>query len=524
MTHSYIFAFFWGFVIAFSFVGWGYILNKLLLPKKNLSWGLLAVLGVSLNITVGAVLNLVHLVRQAEVFGLLGLGLLLFLVFFAVNIKSIFREISGFIRSCWSDKIFGFFVLAIFAVFLIKYVPVVSNNNFNPYDDYQGYVALASQLKQTGYLGNQPFSERKVISSLGGQEFLDTFVSFPLSWNNLQLLDQGVGVIIFIFLLLELLVRRKAITKRLGAVAIFTFLLISFPIENITSQIIALCFMTALMEFFFIAEDFTDNHFVLNAGTIALLFSAVCALKSSFIPEAAMLFMALYFYRFLDAKNKRMLVYEFLLSGCLVLFFLSPWMTAMRQSSGTFLYPLLGKGYDGSRYGIFLSGYQQMSVSNLLTLGFQTMNIVFFMFLPLAFYLCVLKWQASFDSRKLVLIFLTSLGAMAIAAFSTGGYDVYRYTFPFAYPTVIILIVEIINYQQSAYGRELKGPPPFYGVALLCIFMGACLNGFFTNVKLTLTTTQTALKNPATVSAKEVLDYRNMQAALPRGAILAERL
>lgn len=200
---SYFVAFSWGICIILSLIGWGGVLNHILFPKDRVDWGQRAAWGIALSVVVGGVLNVTWTISRTVVLIYLGLGLVYWLFDFYKNRDLVFNSLSQEIRDCRKDKVVFIGTLIICLLILVQYAGSVSTPlGFNPHDDYHGYFVFPNKMLQMGSMGPDPFSERRLVSSLGGQTFLDTFILSTLSYKNLNLLDSGCGLIIAIGLLL----------------------------------------------------------------------------------------------------------------------------------------------------------------------------------------------------------------------------------------------------------------------------------------------------------------------------------
>lgn len=109
-------------------------------------------------------------------------------------------------------------------------------------------------------------------------------------------------------------------------------------------------------------EKLKSQHFIANGCIIALVTAAICALKSDLIPAGIILFTSSYLFYIIGSRMQQKAIYEFLVATLLLVVFFLPWMISMYQSSGTLLYPILGKGYHGSVYGIFLLPSSEITI------------------------------------------------------------------------------------------------------------------------------------------------------------------
>lgn len=88
-----------------------------------------------------------------------------------------------------------------------------------------------------------------------------------------------------------------------------------------------------------------------GAALVALVAAGICSLKSTFVPACALLVAGSYLSQGLASRSLVAALRRLALAGGLTLLLLAPWMVALRQSSGTLLYPFLGRGFHGSAYG-----------------------------------------------------------------------------------------------------------------------------------------------------------------------------
>ena len=74
----------------------------------------------------------------------------------------------------------------------------------------------------------------------------------------------------------------------------------------------------------------------------------------------------------MNSNTKLKVVLEVGLATVLVGIFILPWMIYLYQSSGTLLYPILGKGYHASAYGItFKSGSTLLGTIKIALAAFR---------------------------------------------------------------------------------------------------------------------------------------------------------
>src|SRR5579883_1453764 len=194
---AYALAFSWGLVILLSLIGWGIAVNRVLFPRDDFDWGLQGAWGVSLCVALGGLLNLAKLTSRASILLIVAFGVVVFLVGrlgarrlgqLAVVAMDLYRK----------DRLLAIGAILALLVLGLQYSASVrgqvvsgslSVTDFNPHDDFHAYLVFPEKMIQTGSLGPDPYSERRITSGLGGQYFLDTLVLAALSDENVHLID-----------------------------------------------------------------------------------------------------------------------------------------------------------------------------------------------------------------------------------------------------------------------------------------------------------------------------------------------
>jgi hypothetical protein len=520
---SYFFAFFWGIFILLSFIGWGGLINRLLFPKDRVDWGQRAAWGVALTICVGGVLNLTSTISPITICIYLGLGFLYYLVnFYQQKLLTKF-----FYR--WHEYskdrllVLGVFVLSL--LLLLQYAGWVYTYRFHP-EDYSAYLVFPKKMLMAGSLGEDPFSGRKILSSLGGQYFLFTLPLSILKEVHVKLIDPGVALIIIVGLLLGYS-NRKKLSKRMTVFLIFTFLLFPHPqtylMTNITTGLMPIVlFLTLFMTLDW--ENLKSSKFTTNALIIALITAAICSVKSNLIPAVGLFFIASYTCYILTAnKDKKIIaITEFITSSLIILILLAPWMISMYQSSGTFLYPILGKGYHITAYSDYNLFSSKWTITKFLEIIVSTITMTSFVALIILSLVsfCSRNWQIVDREPVLCLTISASLGSI-IMALSTGGGDIDRYTFSYLYATLFILIINACAFSESVPKKS------FSKIPVAMILVGTIIGGNLINEfsrKNNIGNIRVGLSNMPLVSNKEKKQYTQMQEAIPQSEKILTRL
>ena len=148
----------------------------------------------------------------------------------------------------------------------------------NPHDDFHAYFVFPNKMIQSGSIGPDPYSERRMTSSLGGQYFLDAFVLAALSEENLHLIDPGLGIVLSAGLLLGYGKRRRA--PEIGTITAVLLLLIIPPTtSNVTSLVVDVALFLGQFRTLVYPLKARSPMFAKSCGT-ALITAALFASKS----------------------------------------------------------------------------------------------------------------------------------------------------------------------------------------------------------------------------------------------------
>lgn len=527
MIHIYFNALVWMAAMLLSFAGFGCLLNKIMLPKTDLRFGLRAALGLAFAVVLGGIMNLLAIVSKNALWFFVFTGIVFWLMW-GLN----FQAIKGWFTGLHRDKLTGLLLFTATVLFASQFLVTISMS-FNPADDYQGYFVFTAKTIYSGSIGQDPFSERRIESGLGGENFLDAITLSRLSWQDLHVTDRGLGWLIFILLLWQLS-QTAGLSKRLSALLVFSALLVPPPTINSTSVMTGAALFLALLALYDLhAEE--DGKKIKISIFLAVILAGLCALKSSYIFPAVVLTLISFWHWRENVHAKSTLIKAAIETSVLSFLLLLPWMVLMYRSSHTLLYPVLGKGYHGSVYGAFLAPYAKISLTNFLNFGYQLATTFFVVFLGLGLLTFLLYRQNKLAGWTGLLVFLGAVVSVVVLAVLTGGYGAYRLAFAFLLPISYWLILEfsrplqfLENFTKFSYQQ--------LAIIVLAVICGMGLTDFFGNIKLDLSYIdqrlangrQTALSDyltdyraPAALITKgDEQTYQNLQASLPVGAVV----
>ena len=447
---SYSLAFGWGLLILLSFVGWGGVLNRLLFPENQKDWGQRAAWGLALSVVVGGVLNLLSLISRTTILAYLGLGIVAWAIDSLVRGRSLFGSLSlGRVPSRLDRRIFTAGLLVVVFMTLFQYAGSVSRPggvdraDFSPHDDFQGYFVFPEKMLQTGNMGRDPFNARRLESSLGGKSFLDAFVVSVLPAQDLHLLDPGLGLLMVLGLLWGFL--RESTVSHLGCLGILLFVQLVPPhVMNITALWTGLALFLSLYRILS-SKTLPASRAFSRVLIIALVAAAVCSLKSNFIPACCALLACSFFCYLVEQSFGREAIIETVGTTALLIAFTVPWMISMYQSSGTLLYPLLGRGYHASAYGHIPPPYVRLTLAKYAKLTFDLADASSLGFVGIGLlFLVTREWKIRGMEAGLSLLVGAAVGKVAITL-ATGGAYSYEYSFPFVFAAICVLLIEILS-------------------------------------------------------------------------------
>jgi hypothetical protein len=508
----------WGLVMLISLAGWGWALLRILGGRSASDPGIFLPLGLSWSIAVGGVLDWAGAVcpRNDVAFltiGILLAGIALWSLRGAASLR--WRAVrDAFATIGWLGKTV---IVLLLALSCLAYAGSVYAVTFNPHDDLHGYFVFPLKMLQTGSLGPDPFSERRLVSSLGGQSFLHTFVLSALPIESLHLIDSGLC-----FLMMLAMVagasedRRPRGTRLLMMIAILVFTVI--PHANISAT------MSGVVVFFgaFRWLDTMESRLRSADGLVlGMLLGGACVLKTSFVVPAVTMAGTFFLIRLASGRDPVMRrLGPALVTAAMASALAAPWMLSMFRSCGTLLYPLLGKGYHGSVYGSFATTYPSLLAPHAVRFTcIAASTALFISFFSLS---ALALTQKPRSAATVAMIAGGIVGTLAIGI-ATAGYGVDRYMFPFLFPAVLSLVCKIPAPAKAPEGAG-SGHLPLAHL-LVCVWLiGSQWEGsrqMFWQYGLNV---RDALAGRGLASAQEAQRMRDAQNSVPEGDVILERV
>jgi len=526
---SYFLAFSWGFLILLSLIGWGSALNRLLFPRESTDWGQRAAWGLALSVVIGGVMNLLWCISRVTTLTYLGVGILVWLVDSIIRWPSLFKSASARIEDFRQLHLRPLLTAGLIIISLLVFTQYANSisalrhdgpltaSNFNAYDDFQAYFVFPAKMLQTGSLGPDPFNVRRLESSLGGKSFLDTFVLSIFTTRHLHIIDPGLGLLVIMGLLCGYF-KERGIPMTYFVGLFFFFLLVPPPTINISSVYTGAALFLGLYRTL-AWKALPASRFLSRSFIIAILAAAICALKSSFIPACGVLLVCSFVCYVIGEDRRRDAILETLSTAVLVVILILPWMISMYQSSGTLLYPLLGKGYEQSVYGDPLSPWSGLTPVKAARLFLRSTTDAFFVALILVGVSYLVSRQRKIDGREAALsMMLAALFGATIMTFASAPEDSVRLSFPIVLAAMLVLLAEVVVSQQLSAGNGNYALASFLAVAGALFLLGSSWDRTKSGYADYLQNLRAGLTNAEMVSSEEIEGYKNLQSSIPAGA------
>lgn len=466
----------WGLIIFEAFFAFG-VIGKSFFSETIKTINIAPSLGLAFVLMIFGWLNLFGFVNQALITLVMTFGALCLVWLAWVNYPSFAKDVGGELLS--KPRVVFLVALAILSV-IWGYSLVAINSEFNIHDDYHAYLYFPKKILDLGLLGQDPFSERRLISGLAGNSILLAIGLSKMKWYFLHLVDWGLGILMISYLIFSFRTNLDQLSSIfLKSSLVIGICLFSNPAVNISSSMLPMAIIFAIWSWVFslVNTQLPILNFGFSDGIfIGLMTGALLALKSTLIPYIALsvLLICIYFFVFNLIHQKQFFRFSF---GALVALLISvfAWSLDLYGSSGTPLYPILGRGFHATQYGYFDSATSQFfdgskNLDDVLVLLSPLGKSVFLLsFALLGAYLI----EALRSQNRVRLLTLASLPLLVsitnciIVGYALGGYGAYRYVYFVALVSLVISVLISIQCQNSKIIRFTV-----YLVCLFCLIRG----------------------------------------------------
>jgi len=187
----------WATIVFVAIAGYGTMVLGLW-RLRGASLALSAVTGLGVVILIGGGLNLLHGITHPVRLSLVVIGVLGLILMRPVLVTPYVneaRQLAPPARSPWTHPVL---LLAAF-VFMIRFGASVHTPYYQHDDDYNFYLAAPVKMDALHQYAADPFSERRIMSSLGGNYFLQSLLLAELPLEDVQMADRALGLLLLVF-------------------------------------------------------------------------------------------------------------------------------------------------------------------------------------------------------------------------------------------------------------------------------------------------------------------------------------
>ncbi|MCU1251882.1 MAG: hypothetical protein JWQ49_4911 [Edaphobacter sp.] len=429
----------WCALVFISIAGYGAVLLRLFGVRRP-SVALAATSGVGVVIFLGGCLNLIHAITSPIVTILINLGLIAAgLLRITITEPGAPDESASLPRP--SSRTITLLLLLLAVLFLVRIGASVRAGQYQASDDYNFYLAAPAKMLQLHHYAADPFSERRIMTSIGGSYFLQTLVLTALPLAHVQMADRTLGLLLLAFMAYGIANQfHLTRTQRL----VFALLVIFTPQLqfNLTFVLLPSALFFGLV-YLAANRKLFAGHPILLALLLGIVTGAVATTKSTYLPHGVIFVACIALFRWrrrgFSAGAQTLL---FAALGALLV--MAPWMIAHHATSGTFFYPTLGPGYEYTAYGL----YPAPSGAGVSVIVHKVIPFC----IPLLF-LFLIEWvfgDRDEQGEAILALSAAAFCAALLVGIATGGDSVRRYNYPCMLPALVLLYVVFSRRANSA--------------------------------------------------------------------------
>lgn len=342
----------WGIYLVLAMVGWGGLALRLAQRPQRPDWALRGGLGLAATVAFGGLLNLLWSVSPAVLLGWLAVGFGAWVADLELPVKP-WRALAARPAAAVALAVLATLAMVQLGASLGATVDtMVDTPAFDLHDDLQAYLVFPTKMLSAGSIGAEPFEPRRMLS-LGGQSFLQTLVLVALPLRALHLLDAGVCLLLLVGLAWGA-ARAAGLGPGVAGFVAAVALVLPHPLMrgNTSSVLTGAVVLLTLLRL--VRERWAPLDDRGGPPLVALAASAACALKSTLIPAALTVAAFAVWGELARGAERRRVLAGAAVAAAVAAAALLPWMISVNESSGTLLYPILGRGFDGA---VWSDGY-----------------------------------------------------------------------------------------------------------------------------------------------------------------------
>lgn len=434
----------WSLLSLLAYVGYGYY--PLRLVGVSPRWPFAGTIGIGLVIAVGGVLNLLKGLTRPVLVGIVICGVILWLFAYRNQWNRIRGEIHAFWRDVIGNRWKSAITLVLLTLLAASFFGNIITYRFKPEDDLVAYGDYAVQTAQLGTLPKNPFGERRIQSSLGTGYLLQAISLVVGDVRSLYVPDLSLGFLLAVgaaYLIGRRRLGRGVSLLLASLVFVLCFLLINASFYILPEALVlTLCWLAV--------ERPSDSiRWLFRCVLIGITAAALASLKSTYLPFAFLFCLFLFASYWYTSRRAYVALGGLVCAGSSIAV-LFPWMLDQHRKEATWLFPVLGKGFDASAYpGLALpSGH-----GGLLAMRSTVWKLSLpFLLLWIVTIVLLLIWRELRQEAEwptlLALASAAALGTFAIIS-ATGGDSIARYTGPTQIPSIIVMAAILGGWFQS---------------------------------------------------------------------------
>src|SRR5665213_187741 len=439
----------WAWLLLVSFTGWGRWTGKLFRVQR-LPASVACSLGIAAIVFLGGWLNLLHAIYPSALIALTAIGLAFYIALRGQRPET-YNWSSVWKSSSLPSKILLFLTLLILAM---RIAATIRLGTMNTLDDIAAYMVFPHKMLAVHSFAIDPFSDRRVISSLGGAYFLQAIVIAATSLSHIAMADRTLGLLLLGGILFDFGI---AFDLSIPQIALLEFLAYLVPIEtiNLTFIILPVSILLGMAWLLWRTAEESAKDRWKDAFLAGALGGTAIAMKSTYLPIVGA-FVAIPCWIILGRRQIKPAFRLFIIAGLGSVCVLLAWMIAMKQTSGTYLFPILGHGIDYSNYGVIQVQQVFHSYRSFLKIFFQGAVLV-----------AMALWQLYLGNKSRRSKFSAGIliaAALAITAFNykSGGDFIWRYNFPQFFCAIIIFYLASAGARNSVPSLGRRGRLLFF--------------------------------------------------------------
>jgi hypothetical protein len=454
----------WALLVGGTFVGYGVAVLRLLRLGER-GWLAGACAGTGVVIALLGWLNLLGWIRPWPLCILVAAGdLLLLLLWRRPKAERIHEEPAAKRRTT-------IFTVATWLVLALAGWMAFSGIDcriVNASDDAQAYLAYPVNALETGKLQPQPFSERRINTSLGANYLLHALMVVDGDVRSVSFLDCCFGYVLYAAAIWAVGRQMRVSFEEKGLLLLLLSVLPLIQLNATMVYLSAALMVALLLEMHAAAESMRADW---RRGVVwGLLASALCLTKSTNI-VFTLLLIALFALVHAARKRSMAQIWNAAISAVALAVLAAPWMVQQHRNEGTYFFPALGRGYHASRWGVVLLPGQTQGLSEDALTALPDVLVL----LCAALAGWKLRSRSSSFDFTLVVFSIAAMVATPIVCLATGGDALDRLTFPFHIPALLLFAALVL---ATAKTRTTGRRWVWAGRALLTVWTGA-ISGYF---------------------------------------------